>query len=120
MEWRIKGGGSVNEPGKHEILKIAEGINRDLIFKLQKLDYPQSDNGTYVFEIEIGGKIFDKPIEPHREKFYIAFEKRDKTFLDGEEKPYGSTDNVSTSVVDGFVEYIKDSYRKLNIRRITP
>ncbi len=91
-----------------------------MIFKLQKLDYPQSDNGTYVFEIEIGGKIFDKPIEPHREKFYIAFEKRDKTFLDGEEKPYGSTDNVSTSVVDGFVEYIKDSYRKLNIRRITP
>ncbi len=109
------------KPGKHEILKIAEGRDRDLVFMLQKLEYSQTVNGTYRFEIEIGGKIFDKPIEPHKQKFYISFDKLDKTFLGGEAKPYGSTDSNSTSVVkEGFIEYSKDSYRKLQIRKVTP
>jgi len=105
------------ESGQDRILKIGEGRNRDLFFILQDLEYQQTDNGNYNFEIEFGGKIFDKPIKRQRRAYQIQFEKLDKIFLGGPERPYGSTDANSTSVVNGFTEYVSGSFRKLRIVR---
>lgn len=108
------------KPGKDRILKIAEGRGRDLIFMLQNLEYRQVDNATYIFEIEIGGKIFDKPIEPHKQKFHVSFEKVDEAFVARDGRTFGPTDNSSKLLADGFVEYDTGSYRKLQIRKVIP
>ncbi len=109
--------------GKDRIINVAEGINRDLIFRMQNLAFKQDENGIYIFEIEIGGHLAGKKIESKKDFFYIDFEKLDKVFTGGTEKPYGSTDinPHSTSVINSnYDQYNHGSYRKLLIKKGKP
>ena len=120
-------GGGVDEnqevlikAGQERIVNIAQGTAGSLIFKMQNLDFAQSQNGIYAFDVEIGGRIRGKKITKRTECFYIEFEKMHKTFAGGDEKPYSSTDISinSTSVVTGYHQYGPASYRKLDIKKI--
>ena len=107
--------------GKDRILNIAEGVNKDLIFRLLKLNFPQNSNGIYVFGIEVGGHILGKRIKPRTTYFHIIFEKLYNTFAGGAEKSYGDSDFAyDTSLTDGFDEYTQGSFRKLEIKQGKP
>lgn len=120
-------GGGLNEDdevlikdGHDRIVNVAQGIGQSLIFKMQNLDFAQQKNGIYVFDIEVGGhNVKGKKFVPHKESFYIEYEKAYKTFAGGSEKPYSTSDTIdninSTSVIKDYRQIGENSHRKLKI-----
>jgi hypothetical protein len=100
-------GGGVNDDqevlikaGHERILNIAQGISGSLVFKMQNLDFTQHQNGTYAFDVEIGGHVAGKKIVNKTECFYIEYEKLYKNYAGGEEKSFSDSDLINqTSVI---------------------
>jgi len=118
-------GGGVNDEqevlikaGHERILNIANGIDGNLIFKLQNLNFTQNQNGTYAFDVEIGGHVAGKKIVNKTECFYIDYDKQYKTYSGGEERPFSDSDEVNKiSDITGYDQFGPASFRKLDIRK---